>query len=496
MIHHQHNHSLVVLSIFIAILSSYIALDLANSLSLSKGRARWIWLTGGSLAMGVGIWSMHFVAMLAFSLPSISISYDVPLLILSIVVAIGASALTLILVSHESLKTNIFVFGSLTMGAAIAGMHYIGIASMRMAAIIHWNMFLVFLSVLIAVVASFVALTLAFRLKKNISTKGFIYRGAGGILMGIAISGMHYTAMAAMSFTPAEFSFLEEDHLLATNGLAIAVILGTLIILSVALTGSILDRALARRTQMNEVLEGAIQTRDEFLSIISHELKTPLTSIKLQNQLLVRTLHKTSSLPSELRERFTHMLQQSEKSIERLTRLVDDMLDISRISTGKFSLQKEEFDLSEMVQDIVERLGPLLAESKCPVKIKKMDNIKGVWDRFRLEQVITNILTNAAKYGAGKPVEITVAETEKTTKICIKDFGPGIAPEDQERIFQRYERAVPSKDSRGLGLGLSIVKEILQMHNGYIEVISELNKGSEFILTLPLDETSEVSTRI
>lgn len=128
---HHHNTSLVYLSIVIAILSSYIALDLTNALALARGRARFIWLAGGSLAMGIGIWSMHFVGMLAFSLPNMSIAYDVPLLILSIVVAVGASALTLMIVSRQEISIKTYILGSLTMGAAIAGMHYIGITSLH-----------------------------------------------------------------------------------------------------------------------------------------------------------------------------------------------------------------------------------------------------------------------------------------------------------------------------------------------------------------------------
>ncbi len=180
MIHHHHNSSLVYLSVVIAIFASYIALDLANSLAVSKGRTRWVWLTGGSLAMGVGIWSMHFVAMLAFNLPGLTIAYDVPLLILSIVVAILASALTLTIVSSERISLRTYVLGSFTMGAAIAGMHYIGIASMRLPAVIHWDHSYVFLSLVIAVGASFAALMIAFKLRQDVSRRGFYYRmGAG-----------------------------------------------------------------------------------------------------------------------------------------------------------------------------------------------------------------------------------------------------------------------------------------------------------------------------
>lgn len=484
MLHHQHHHNtaLVYLSVIIAIFSSYIALDLANSLALSKGRARWIWLSGGSLAMGIGIWSMHFVAMLAFSLPSITIAYDVPLLILSILVAIGASALTLLIVSGERISIKTYIFGSLTMGAAIAGMHYIGIASMRMAAKIHWDMNYVYMSLVIAVVASFVALLLAFKLRNENTRQGILFRLAGGTIMGFAISGMHYTAMAAMSFTASPGELIKDDQLLATTGLAIGVIVGTIIILTVALSGSIIDRALSRRIEISDALEATVKSRDEFLSIVSHELKTPLTSMKINIQLSLRTLLSLQSIDEEKKSKLESMLAQADKSIVRITRLVDDMLDISRISTGKLGLQLEEFNLSETVSEVVERLSPLLGD----VEILDAKEVKGQWDKFRIEQVVTNLLTNAAKYGEKKPIEVRVSQTAKHGIISVKDYGRGIALENQVKIFQRFQRIKDTDQISGLGIGLFIVSEIVQMHKGSIEVKSELHHGAEFIVTLPL----------
>lgn len=164
MAHHHHNTALVILSIVIAMFASYTALDLASSISLAKGKVRWLWLGAGSLAMGIGIWSMHFIGMLAMSMPGIPIAYDVPLLILSIVVAVFASALTLFLVSRNNTTVSTYIAGSLAMGAAISGMHYIGIWSMRMPAMIVWTYSYVLASIVIAIVASYVALLLAFKL--------------------------------------------------------------------------------------------------------------------------------------------------------------------------------------------------------------------------------------------------------------------------------------------------------------------------------------------
>ena len=244
---------LVGISVLIAMFASYTALDLANSVTVARGRTRLTWLAGGSLAMGVGIWSMHFVGMLAFSLPGNRIAYDIPLLILSVVVAIGASAIALFVVSLRKLALPLLILAGLAMGAAICGMHYIGMASMRMAADVEWSVLLVLASIVIAVAASFAALSLAFRFREDTSARGFWRRAAGGVLMGVAISGMHYTAMAAAWFIPMAVPMaVQEEEVLATDGLAIAVTLTTLLILAIAVAGSVVDRALARRTAMAE----------------------------------------------------------------------------------------------------------------------------------------------------------------------------------------------------------------------------------------------------
>ncbi|WP_408095963.1 MHYT domain-containing protein [Peredibacter sp. HCB2-198] len=480
---HHHNQALVILSVIIAIVSSYIALDLANSFAYARKRHRWGWLLGGSFALGIGIWSMHFVGMLAFSLPGIEISYDVPLMALSIVVAIGASALALYIVSLETSSLLTKAGGGLAMGVAIAGMHYIGIASMRMSAIVHWDKLWVLISIVIAVVSSFIALFLAFKLKNDFTRKGFLLRGGGGVFMGFGISGMHYSGMHAMHFIPVEEATVNSYQLLASDGLLVAVLLATTLVLGIAIWASAIDRAMNRRIAMNEILEGAIISRDNFLSVASHELRTPLTSIKLQTQLLMRYIEKLG-MKQDVSLYLQKMLGQTDHSVERLSRLVDDMLDISRIQTNKLTLNLEEFDLSLMVQDIVEGLTPHLMEKNCPVTFKTSGAIHGRWDKFRLEQVVTNLLTNAGRYGSGKPVEVWVNRNGDEAQIHVKDYGAGIAKDDQERIFQRFERA--NADISGLGLGLYIAQEILKMHNGKIFVESELNKGSEFIVSLPL----------
>lgn len=245
--------SFVVLSVVVAMLASYVALNLAHSINATKGRARAYWLAGGALAMGVGIWSMHFIGMLAFEMPGMEMAYDVPLMTLSVVVAVGASAIALFIVGQASVPMTSLIAGGVAMAAAIAGMHYIGMYSMRMAARIVWNPYLVSLSILIALVASFAALQISIRLRTK--PDRFLQLSLASILMGFAISGMHYTGMVAATFVHDVPFVVATSSLLVSDGLAAAVLTGTLLILGLALTGSVAQRLWALKArQTQEVL--------------------------------------------------------------------------------------------------------------------------------------------------------------------------------------------------------------------------------------------------
>ncbi len=480
--HHHHNIALVVLSVVIAAFASYTALDLSSSISFARGRSRWLWLFAGSLAMGIGIWSMHFIGMLAFSIPGVSIFYDVPLLVLSIVVSIVASALALLLITHAKDSVKTYFFGSLLMGIAISGMHYIGIWSMVMPMKIKWDYTYVALSIIVAVTSSFIALLFAFNLKDDETIKGFLNRIAGGLVMGIAISSMHYTAMAAMTFVHSEIPEFSQENLLASNGLAAAIILGTLVILGIALVGSNIERTLSKKNILNETLRHAIHGRDEFLTIASHELKTPLTSLKLQTQIILKNLAGPELNPVKVGQ----MLEQSNKSIDRITRVVNDMLDISRLANGKLHLQTERFDLSQLIQEIIERMKPIAESVGSQIHFEGEEELSGEWDRFRLDQVLTNLISNATAYAPGTLISVKLNKNKNRVVMSVSDKGPGLAEEEFQRIFLKYERGKETHGQRGLGIGLYIVKEIVTMHGGDIQVNSKPNEGTIFTINLPI----------
>jgi signal transduction histidine kinase len=161
------------------------------------------------------------------------------------------------------------------------------------------------------------------------------------------------------------------------------------------------------------------------------------------------------------------------------------MLDISRIGTGKLSMNRATVDLAELAREVVERMQPQLSAASCRLEIETDVGITGRWDRYRIEQVICNLLTNAIRYAPGKPIHVTVAAAGPLAVLRVRDEGQGIEPGSHERIFQRFERAVASSSISGLGLGLYICREIMTAHEGRIRVESALGQGATFIVELP-----------
>jgi len=247
------------------------------------------------------------------------------------------------------------------------------------------------------------------------------------------------------------------------------------------------------REKENELLKESLKARDQFLSMASHELKTPITPLTLQLQAFLQLI-KNETLQNEDPKRLERMLLNSCSQVERLSKTIDNLLDVSRFTTGQMELQREEVNLGELVKKIIQFFSYQLKEVGCEVKLTVKNEVIGFWDPFRLEQIFINLLSNSMKYSPGKPIEILIQEKGGWGELGVKDYGIGIAPEDQERIFKRFERAVSPQFYGGLGLGLFITYEITRLHQGSIAVESELGQGATFKLRLPLAH-SELETR-
>jgi signal transduction histidine kinase len=230
----------------------------------------------------------------------------------------------------------------------------------------------------------------------------------------------------------------------------------------------------------------AVRARDEFLSIASHELRTPITSLQLAAQGLLR-LSRAGSLAKVPPEFIASSLETAVRQTARMAALIDRLLDVSRIQAGRLELQLEQVDLSLVTREIVAQSAAEASRAGCAVELRADDPVIGCWDRARLEQVAANLISNAIKYGAGKPIEVEVVRLDGAqARLSVKDQGIGIPPERMGRIFERFERAVSARHYSGLGLGLYIVRRVLEALGGSIRVESQPGQGSTFIVELPM----------
>jgi PAS domain S-box-containing protein len=253
-----------------------------------------------------------------------------------------------------------------------------------------------------------------------------------------------------------------------------------------------LEKRVEERTselmKINDKLTEAVRTRDEFLSIASHELRTPLTPLKLQVQNFINNIRK-KTIQTMPEDRLQRMGDTCERALTRLTSLIDNLLDVSRINSGKFSLNLEDVNLAELSSDILDRYKLEIKSSGSLVSLTIKDAVIGYFDRIRIEQIFLNLLTNAMRYGNKKPIEIEISKERAHAKIVFQDNGMGISSKDFDRIFERFERVSDNMDSGGLGLGLFITRQIVEAHGGTITVESKEGEGSKFTVLLPLEKT-------
>ncbi len=246
------------------------------------------------------------------------------------------------------------------------------------------------------------------------------------------------------------------------------------------------QEVLLKRLQVTQSeLEHAVRMRDDFMSIVSHEVRTPLNGLILETQL--RKLHLArDNADAFTLDKMRAMVERDERQIKSLIRLIEDMLDVSRIRTGKLSIRPAQFDLAQLVRNLVDSFAPQVAAADCTISLRADEPVLGIWDEFRIEQVVSNLISNALRYGGKGPVEVTVYGHNGWARVEVRDHGIGISKENQLRIFQQFERVSGSNVVAGLGLGLFISEQIVAAHGGRIEVESALGDGATFRVSLPL----------
>lgn len=250
-----------------------------------------------------------------------------------------------------------------------------------------------------------------------------------------------------------------------------------------ALHQDVTDQFLAKTA-----LQDALKLRDEFLSIASHELKTPLTSLKLNVNMMIKAIDKGDYSLDRIRS----FAEQTDKQTVRLERLINDMLDISRIKTGKLGITRERFNMYDTTEEVIRRMAPQFSAAGMNLPILEgTKEAYGYWDMLRIEQVIMNLLTNTIRYGEKKDVHVLVTTDQKNVRVMVKDLGIGIAKQHQRNLFEIFKRFSHLNESSGLGLGLFLSKQIVNSHNGNIYVESEPGKGSVFTIELPINESDD-----
>jgi signal transduction histidine kinase len=237
-------------------------------------------------------------------------------------------------------------------------------------------------------------------------------------------------------------------------------------------------------------LEQAVRMRDDFMSIVAHEVRTPLNGLILETQLRKMHLARDNAAAFTL-DKVKAMVERDERQIKSLIRLIEDMLDVSRIRTGKLSIRPTSFNLTALVQNLLHNFQPQIAAAECTVTCTAESSVEGHWDEFRIEQVVSNLLTNALRYGSKSPIEVRVYKTPDHACVEVQDHGIGISEENQARIFQQFERVSSKAATAGLGLGLFISEQIVTAHGGIITVNSRLNEGALFRVCLPFQKTGE-----
>ncbi|AXI61519.1 hybrid sensor histidine kinase/response regulator [Pseudomonas kribbensis] len=239
-------------------------------------------------------------------------------------------------------------------------------------------------------------------------------------------------------------------------------------------------------------LEQAVRMRDDFMSIVAHEVRTPLNGLILETQLRKMHLARDNAAAFTL-DKMHAMVDRDERQIKSLIRLIEDMLDVSRIRTGKLSIRPSRFDLSQLVGNLLQNFAQQIEAAETEVSFTATEPVEGQWDEFRIEQVVSNLLTNALRYGGKSPVQVRVYREGNEARVEVADQGIGISEENQKRIFQQFERVSAKTVVAGLGLGLFISEQIVAAHGGSIVVESRINEGALFRVCLPLQENGETN---
>jgi len=468
---------LVALSIMVAALASYTALDLGGRVAAARGLGRPVWLAAAAITMGGGIWSMHFVAMLAFNMPT-PMSYEIGLTTLSLVVAIFVTGGGFYVISRHSGSPLRLVLSGIFMGLGIAAMHYIGMEAMREHVELSYDRLFVALSLIIAIGASTAALWLAFR------TTDLGQKLIAAAVMGLAISGMHYTAMGGTTFAahgpvPAARGYASLDQ---TN-LALAVAGTTFVILASALIASLSEQKRAeealREAQADLAHVSRVTTMGELCASLAHELSQPITAALANADACLNWLARATPNLEKARESAMTIVKDGMRAAEIIARI--------RLLCKKGTPQRELVDVNEVIQELIVLLRSHITRYFISVQMELAADLPQVsGDRVQLQQVMMNLMMNSID--AMKDVEGTRELAIKSYRtgneqlmVCVSDSGVGLPSQQADQIFHAFFTTKP----HGIGMGLAICRSIVESHSGRLWAADNSPRGARFHLILP-----------
>src|SRR5688572_19220365 len=509
------NLGLVFLSYLVAVTASHVTLLLAARVRDPHATNWKLWVVSGGFAMGIGIWSMHFVATLALKLP-IRVLYDLSLTALSWLFAIGACSAAFIILRRLTGKHREFLLPGALIGIGIASMHYTGDASMRLSPGIRYDPVLFVASILIAIGAATAALWIAFHLAKQRAV--FTNFGAA-LVMGAAVVGMHFTAVAAARFHPEAICLasglrLDEEWMAYTIGGFTFVILTATMLISAydaRVSSAIADGAEKLRLA-NEQLEQRVRERTEelrrshdgaragseaesaFVATRSHEVRTPLNAM-----IGMLELFSYSKLRLDQRE----MLSAARESSRSLLTLIDDVLDFSKIEVGKLEIRPQPGSVARLVDGVISTFEHV-ASGKGLLLTRRIDTALAqahLIDPSRLRQVLTNLVSNAIKFTHAGTVTLEVkvleaGEGRQKLGFSVHDSGISMNAETQARLFEPFQQGDMETSRRygGTGLGLAISRQLIELMGGTIQVTSAEGLGTKVSVTLTAEQASATPT--
>lgn len=493
----QHDWRLVAAAVFICLIASAASIDLYRRARETAGWTRRRWLCFGAAASGLGVWSTHFVAMLAYEY-QIERGLDVGLTIASAIIAITLTGAAFACAIYTPGKRAPYIAGPL-LSAAIGAMHYTGMAAYHRSALMQWDY--AYVAASIAAGAAFS--TAMFRMFLNARTETGKFIAA--VLLALAIAALHFTAMTALTVVPLGGADAG-DLGVSRDMLAFGVIAATVAIMCVSHMAAGVDRRLAARQaeeaerlralaeelrEARDRAEAANRAKSDFLANMSHEIRTPMHGVLGITEVLMQ---------SGLNERQKELASIIHSSGQSLMRVINDILDFSRLEAGKIVLAPESFNLRQMISDLVSMMQARAVEKDIELILRYAPGApEGViGDETRLRQVLGNIIGNAIKFTDHGHVFIDVQGRRNDQgaadfRIEVTDTGVGIPPDQIPRMFQKFEQADASRSRRheGTGLGLAICKELMQLMGGDIGASSKPSEGSTFWIafSLPVDES-------